>query len=331
MMTASSNARSFSSAGWLASALTALLVGASVLLVTGCGAGDADPDGEQSDIDLVYVNWVEGIAMAHVMHELLEDSLDMNVTQMSEVTGGGTAFTSVASGGADVFVEAWLPTTHQASWEEHDGELKKISQWYDRTTVGLAVPAYTDIHSVDDLADHRDALNGRIHGIESGATVNQQTRDILANNDIDGFEVLAASGPATWSELQRATQNEEPIVVTGWEPHWKWGRYDLRYLEGAQTGQTPVFGEPEDIFAVARTDFDEQFPERVVQFFDNVKVNNEELNALMQPFRPDADTDDAYEAAREWIQNHPETVSSWIPDDVTTADTEDAGDVTASR
>lgn len=285
------------------------------LLLTGCSSSDTGSDGPETDISLVYVNWVEGIAMAHVMHEVLQDSLDMNVEQMSEVTGGGTAFTSVASGGADVFVEAWLPTTHKSSWEEHEGDLQKIGQWYDRTTVGLAVPAYSDLESIEDLADHREALNGRIHGIESGATVNQQTRDILENNDIEGFEVLAASGPATWSELQRAVQNEEPIVVTGWQPHWKWGRYDLRYLEGAQTGQSPVFGDPEDIFAVAGTDFEEQFPERVVQFFDNVKVNNEELNALMQPFRPDADTDDPYKAAQEWIQNHPETVSSWIPDD----------------
>lgn len=308
---------------WLSGALAALLIG--VFTLTGCG-GDADPADERDDISLVYVNWVEGVAMAHVMHELLEDSLNMNVDRMSEVTGGGTAFSSVASGAADVFVEAWLPITHSSAMEEHEGELKKVSQWYDRTTVGLAVPTYTDIQSVDDIADHRDALNGRIHGIESGAAVNQQARDILANNNIEGFEVLASSGPATWSQLQRSVENEDPIIVTGWQPHWKWGRYDLRYIEGAQTGQTDVFGEPEDIFAVARTDFDEQFPERVVQFFDNVKVNNEELNALMQPYRPDADTDDPYEAAQQWIQDHRETVSNWIPDD-----TETAGEVTASR
>ncbi len=313
-----------SSSSWLGAAVALMLLAASGLLLAGCGSADTGSDGPETDISLVYVNWVEGIAMAHVMHELLQDSLDMNIEQMSEVTGGGTAFTSVASGGSDVFVEAWLPTTHSASWEKHEGDLQKVGQWYDRTTVGLTVPAYTDIESIEDLADHREALNGRIHGIESGAAVNEQTRKILANNNIEGFEVLASSGPATWSELQRSIQNEEPIVVTGWQPHWKWGRYDLRYLEGAQTGQTPIFGEPEDIFAVAGTDFEERFPERVVQFFDNVKVNNEELSTLMQPFRPDADTDDPYQAAQEWIQNHPETVSNWIPDDADTPATASA-------
>ncbi|PEN09447.1 ABC transporter substrate-binding protein [Longimonas halophila] len=312
-----------SSSSWTTLVAVFLLAGG--LLFTGCSSSsDGDASGERESIRLVYVNWVEGIAMAHVMHELLQDSLNVEVEQMSEVTGGGTAFTSVASGGSDVFVEAWLPTTHSASWEQHSGDLQKIGQWYDRTTVGLTVPTYTDLESVEDLAEHREALDGRIHGIESGATVNQQTRDVLAENNIEGFEVLASSGPATWSELQRAIQNEEPIVVTGWQPHWKWGRYDLRYLEGAQTGQSDVFGEPEDIFAVARTDFEEEFPERVVQFFDNVKVNNEQISSLMQPFRPDADTDDPYAAAQDWIQNHPDLVSSWIPENA------DASTATAS-
>ena len=311
-----------SASSWLT--LVATFLVASGLLLTGCSSPDEDAGDKRDSIRLVYVNWVEGIAMAHVMHELLQDSLGVEVEQMSAVTGGGTAFTSVASGGADVFVEAWLPSTHSASWEKHDGELQKVGQWYDRTTVGLTVPAYTDIESIEDLADHREALNGRIHGIESGAAVNQQTREVLESNNIEGFEVLASSGPATWSELQRAVQNERPIVVTGWQPHWKWGRYDLRYLEGAQTGQSPVFGEPEDIFAVGRTNFEEEFPERVVQFFNNVNVGNEELSTLMQPFRPDADTDDSYQAAREWIQNHPELVSSWIPDDADTPATASA-------
>lgn len=299
---------------WLALMAVFLLAGSVVL--TGCGSSSSDSASseERESIRLVYVNWVEGVAMAHVMHELLQDSLNVEVEQMNEVTGGGTAFASVASGGSDVFVEAWLPTTHQGPWEEHSGDLQKVAQWYDRTTVGLTVPAYTDIQSVEDLAEYRDALGGQIYGIESGAAVNQQTRDVLAENDIDGFEVVASSGPATWSELQRAVENEEPIVVTGWQPHWKWGRFDLRYIEGAQTGQTPVFGEPENIFAVGRTDFEEEFPPRVVQFFDNVNVSNEQISALMQPFRPDADTDDPFAAAREWIQNNPELVDSWIPD-----------------
>ena len=66
----------------------------------------------------MYVNWVEGVAITHMLHEVLEDSLGVDVT-MTRVNGGGVAFSSVASGSADIFVEAWLPTTHRDAWAEY--------------------------------------------------------------------------------------------------------------------------------------------------------------------------------------------------------------------
>lgn len=290
----------------------AVLMFVGAFAFTGCE--EAAQEGERDDIEIVYVNWIEGIAMAHVKNAILQDSLGMEVG-MNEVTGGGIAFSSVAGGGGDVMIEAWLPTTHAGPWEDHEGELVKVGEWYNETTVGWITPTYTDIHSVEDLADHRDALGGEILGIEEGAAINDQTREILDNNNIEGFDVVASSGPAAWSSLERAINREEPIVTVAWRPHWKWGRYDIRYIEGAQTGQSPVFGEPEDIFSVARPDFEEEFPDPVVEFFDNVYIEDEELDELMQPFRPESDVDDQMAAAREWIANNRDLVSTWMPDE----------------
>lgn len=294
-----------------------LLLGAGTLVLSGCGgggSGGADGQGAgQQNIHLVYVNWVEGVALAHVLDAVLQDSLGMNV-ERTEVSGAGTAFSSVASGDADVFTEVWLPTTHQGGWKKYQDQLMKVGQWYDSTSIGLVVPAYTDIQSVSDLPEFREQLDGEIHGIESGAAVNQQAREVLANNNIEGFNVVSASSPATWSSVQRAIQNKEPIVATGWKPHWKWSRFDLRYLEGAQTGQSEVFGAPEQIVMVADTGFTNRYSDRVVQFFQNVAVNDDEaLNNLMAPFQPDSDVSDQMSAAREWIQNHQELVAEWVP------------------
>ena len=279
--------------------------------VAGCGgASDDGEQGKSRTMNMVTVNWIEGMALTYVQEQILEDSLDMEV-DVKEVQGGGIAFKSVATGERDYFNEAWLPTTHKDPWNETKENAQKLGYSYKGTSVGLAVPSYMDISDISELPKFRDALDGEINGIESGAAVNDQTRQILKNNGIEGFSVVPASGPATWQALESAINNQEPIVVTGWYPHWKWGTYDLKYLEGAQTGQTPVFGDPEDVFKIVDNEFIDEFPKKVVCFLKHSEVNDQEIESMMDTFRNRGEMS-KQEAAADWIQNHQETVNRWM-------------------
>lgn len=279
--------------------------------LTGCGGDSSSSEDDVSrSMKIVTVNWIEGLAMTYMQEQILEDSLDMDVT-VNEVQGGGIAFSSVASDAADIFNEAWLPTTHEGPWGKHKDELRKLGYTYRGTSAGLAVPAYMDIEHASEIGEFREELNAQIHGIESGANVNDQARQILENNDIEGFNVIAASGPATWQALQSAISNKEPIVVVAWKPHWKWDRYDLKYLEGAQTNQTPVFGAPEDIFTIVDNEFTEEFPKEVVCFMKEFEANDSQVGSLMFTFKDRGDMS-REEAASQWIENHPEDVSMWL-------------------
>ncbi len=277
-------------------------------VLAGCGSGDGED--VSREMDMVTVNWIEGLAMTYMQEQILENRYDMEV-DVREVQGGGIAFSSVAEGDRDFFNEAWLPTTHEGPWSEQNYVLQKLGYTYRGTTAGLAVPAYMDVEHVSELSEFRGALNGEINGIESGANVNDQARQILENNDVDGFSVVASSGPATWQALESAIENEEPIVVTGWQPHWKWSEYDLKYLEGAQTGQTPVFGAPEDIFTIVGNDFIDRFPREVVCFLQEFEANDQQVGSLMFTFK-DRGEMSREEAAAQWIENHPDAVEQWM-------------------
>jgi glycine betaine/proline transport system substrate-binding protein len=293
-------------------AATALILGLFGLGIVGCGgdSSSSSTDDVSRALNMVTVNWIEGLAMTYMQEAILEDSLGMEV-EVNEVQGGGIAFSSVASGDADVFNEAWLPTTHKKVWGESKDKLQKLGYTYRGTSAGVTVPAYMEIDHISEIPKVRDAVNGKINGIESGAVYNDLTREILKNNDIEGFEVVAASGPATWQALANAIDNREPIIVTGWKPHWKWDRYDLKYLEGAQTNQTPVLGGPEDIFTIVDNEFIGEFPKEAVCFLKEFEANDRQVGSLMFAFKNRGDKSRS-EAVRGWIRNHPEDVGQWM-------------------
>jgi len=289
-------------------ALAAAVLATSLLV--GCGGGG--DGGASRSLSMVTVNWIEGMAITYVQEQLLEDSLDVEV-EVNEVQGGGIAFSSVASGNADVFNEAWLPTTHEAPWEKNKDELQKLGYTYKGTSVGWAVPAYMEVDTIPDLTNYVDELNGTINGIEAGAAINEQTRRTLERYDMaDAFSVSSASGPATWQALESAIQDEKPIVVVAWYPHWKWTAFDLKYVDGAKTNHNvDIWGRPEDIFTVVGNDVVETVPEEAACFLKEFEVNDDQIVSLMSAFKNRGNASKP-EAAQQWIQNNPAPVGRWL-------------------
>ncbi|MFB6272880.1 MAG: glycine betaine ABC transporter substrate-binding protein, partial [Salinibacter sp.] len=279
--------------------------------LSGCGGGSGD-QGVSRDMQMVTVNWIEGMAMTYMQEAILEDSLNMNV-KVDEVQGGGIAFSSVAQGDADFFNEAWLPTTHQGSWKPMKDSLQKLGYTYKGTSVGVVVPTYMEVDTFPDLSKYQQELDGTLNGIESGAAINGQMKNTLELYNMDDeFSVTAASGPANWQALKSAINNKEPIAVAGWKPHWKWNVYDIKYVDGAHTGHNvDIWGQPEDIFTIVDNQFIDEFPKKVVCFLKEFEANDQQVGSLMDAFRNRGDMSKR-EAARQWIQNHPEAVNQWM-------------------
>ena len=281
-----------------------------IVALAGCGGSGEGETPKKPPVRFVYVSWIEGIAMTHVAKVLVEDSLGYEAP-LVQAGGAAFAFSAVAEGDADVFLDAWLPTTHGEYWTTYGDRLTDLGPVYDSTTVGLAVPDYVGIRHVRDLPEIADAVDGEIVGIESGAIINRQTRDVLGQHGLaDRFRVVSSSDAAMVSALQRAVDNREPVVITGWKPHWMWGRFDLRYLRGAQTGEADVFGEPENIRKLARPRFRSEMPADVVALVDNLHLSDEAMTNLMTRFRPGEE--DPLATARQWIEEHPDLVASWM-------------------
>jgi glycine betaine/proline transport system substrate-binding protein len=62
------------------------------------------------------------------------------------------------------------------------------------------------------------------------------------------------SGDDSFSK--KAYDDEEPIIITGWTPHWMFSKFDLKYLEDPKG----VYGEAENINSIARNGLAEDLP-----------------------------------------------------------------------
>lgn len=273
-------------------------------LLSGCSDKENNMSGnEEKQIEIAYPNWVEGIAMTNLAKVVLEEKMDYEVDiSMADI---GVIYTSVADGQTDILLDAWLPVTHRNYYERYKDQLEDLGSNFDNSILGLAVPAYLEVDSIEDLNKYKDDFDGKITGLDSGSGVMETTEDAIKEYGLD-YELVVASEPVMLASLSSAIDNEEPIVVIGWKPHWKFARWDLKFLDDLKK----TYGEAESLHTLARTGFTEDHPE-AAEFFENFHFTDDELSDLIMKLEDGGD--DKLKSAEKWINENEELVESWIP------------------
>lgn len=162
--------------------------------------------------------------------------------------------------------------------------------------------------------DAGDSSFEHITGIEPSSGVVAAAEEAVEVYGLD-VEVLPSSSAGMAAELQRAIDNEEWIVVTGWTPHWMFAAFDLKYLDDPEG----VFGGAESIHTITRLGFEEDYPV-ANQVLDNFNWTPDDMNQVMLDIAENGL--DETEAAQAWIDSNRDTVDSWI-DGVGTVDGEE--------
>jgi len=281
------------------------IIVAVMVLLSACG-GDAKGGEESAEqekkIRVGIVNWTDSIAMTNIVKVILEEELDYTVeTTYADIA---VIFSSIAQQDYDLYVDAWLPVTHKTYMEEYGEDLEKISQTFKGARIGLVVPEYVEIDSIAELNANKEKFDGDIVGIDTGAGIMKTTNTAIEEYGID-LDLKASSGPVMTATLKGAIEEKEWVVVTGWKPHWKFARWDLKFLEDPKQ----IYGEVENTWAVAHTDFREDFPD-VTKFLENFMLTDQQLGTVMGMMN-DSEKE-AYEVAKEWVQNNPEAVQEWV-------------------
>lgn len=277
----------------------------SLMMVAGLGfAGAAQAQDEsKGTVTLAYVEWSSEVASTNVVRAVLEQQgYDVEMSSLS----AAAMWQAVAYGDADGMVAAWLPTTHENYLEQTQDRVIDLGPNLDGTKLGLVVPAYTDITSVDELDEKADSINGEIIGIDPGAGLMGLAEEAVDTYDLAPQVRLRSGSDATMvAALNNAIQNEEDIVVTSWTPHWMFARWDLKYLEDPEN----AFGGAEQIHTVVRQGLEEDMPE-VYAVLDNFEWTPDHMGEVM--LANQQEDSDPYENAKQWVEDNPEIVEKWL-------------------
>jgi glycine betaine/proline transport system substrate-binding protein len=274
-------------------------VTALAMVATGCSGSDDDDD---KTITMgVIQGWTDETGTTALLESILEDN--GYTVEIKEISDNAPMYTALSNGDIDVLSSSWKDKTHKTYWERFGGDLEDIGVYYEGATSFLAVPTYTDVESIDELPSHADEFGGQVIGIEPGAGLTELTqKSVFPEYGLDSdLKLLTSSTAAMLTELKKATDAEQPIVVTLWKPFWANDAFPIRPLEDPEG----AYGEPEDLHVIAREGFSEDFPE-VAEMMENFKLDDEQYNTLEDLVANKYGAGKETEAAEEWLKDNPE-------------------------
>jgi len=267
--------------------------------LAGCGGGGETT--EKQTVRLGYVDWDSERASTHVVKEVLENKMGYKV----EVTAVDNAimWTTVAKGDFDAIVSAWLPLTHGDIYAEVEKDVVNLGANLEGAKIGLVVPSYVTINSIEELNSEKDKFKGEIIGIEPGAGIMKATEQAIGDYKLD-LKMIESNSGAMAASLKKAVDSNAWVVVTGWTPHWKFAKWDLKYLEDPKG----VYGGEEHIATITRKGLDKDMPD-VNTFLDKFKWTPDDMQAVMLMIE-DGSTPE--EAAAKWVADNEAVVSTWL-------------------
>jgi glycine betaine/proline transport system substrate-binding protein len=289
-------------------AKTAMGAALSAAVVTAGLTGPAQA--QDKTVKIGWVAWSSTEMTTQLAKQVIEQEHGYDVELV--LSDAGALYQGEAGGSIDASLVSWRPETHADYVEKTELDIVNLGILYGYAKLGWIVPEYIPEDQLSSIADLKseevqEKLDGVIQGIDPGAGLTRLSEKALKDYELDDYRLRTASGAAMTAALKRATRNEDWIVVTGWSPHWKFGAYDLRYLEDPKGS----LGKIERNHVIARQGLYQDHPE-VALTLNRMFLDIEVLQGLMY----EAQETSYEEAAKKFVENNPERVDFWAHNEV---------------
>ena len=286
------------------------LAGASLLAVAGCGSsGGGSGSSGSKTLTLGDIGWNENIAVNNLTMVVLGDELGYDVLIKGPLDVG-PLYQGVASGDLDAFQDTWMPN-HKVYINKPQIEPRVEllpAPWYEgKTEYGLTVLSY--MKGITSIADLNHAGTDEITGIEPGAAFMPVIEDkVIPAYNLD-MKLVTSSTAGMLAELERKAKAKEPIVFTGWSPHWMNLKYDIVYLDDPKNAQG-AFDSSATVTTTVNTDLKDGDP-TAYTFLKSIRLDENQVNDMELEINK-AGTDNPEKGVRNWLDKNGDVVKPWV-------------------
>jgi glycine betaine/proline transport system substrate-binding protein len=300
----------------------------------GGGTGSATAQCGDDTIVIAVNPWVGAEANANVAKVVMEQEMGCTV-ELQEINESAQ-FPAMADGDVDATLEVW-PSGHAKDREDYidgtgevvdGGELGIIGNigWFTPSYVVEQNPQYATYEGFEGDADifatAETGDKGRFLGADTTYSIFDEA--IIKSLGLDLEVVYSGSETASLAALDKAVQNQEPILMYWWTPQWANAKYDLVEVE------LPAFDEECEQIALEDPDvaagYDCDYAEDVLYkaFNADLETNDPAAFEFLSNFQWTADDQnqvalaiqegtDPEEAAQTWLDEHPDVWQGWLP------------------
>lgn len=243
--------------------------------------------------------WEDLTPITGITKKVLEDKgYTVEVTEFSE---WGIAYAALTKGDVQVLASQ-TDYVAQDYWNKNKNRLEKISPVSHGLYQAIAVPKYVTIDSIAQLNENADKFGGKIIGIEPGSGLMREAADAV---DAYGLELQLVEGStaAMTAALKSATDRQEWIAVTLWEPTWMALKFDTKFLADPKG----IFAPPQGYYWIGQKGFSEENPE-AREIIASVYVPLRDIAAINAAAN---DGSTMEQAVADWTEAHADLLTRW--------------------
>jgi glycine betaine/proline transport system substrate-binding protein len=285
------------------------LAGASLLGVAGCGSGGGSGSSASKTLTLGDIGWTENIAVNNLTKIVMGDELGYDVVIKGPLDVG-PLYQGVASGDLDAFQDTWMPN-HKVyiNKPQIEPRVELLPEpWYEgKTEYGLTVLSYME--GITSIADLDKAGTDEITGIEPGAAFMPVIeKDVIPAYNLD-MKLVTSSTAGMLAELERKAKAKDPIVFTGWSPHWMNLKYDIVYLEDPKDAQG-AFDNSATVTSTVNADLEKDDP-TAYTFLKSIRLDETQVNQIEDEMNK-AGSGNEEKGVKNWLKDNSQVVKPWV-------------------